>query len=118
MSVLSSSVLVLNKGWMPVDVTNVYEAVCKVCRDVPRARFVDPETYVTYDFESWVSTWEDAVRSAKFEADKVMVSYCLAFRLPEVIVLTEYDGDGQSHKANRPPKFSRRNVYLLSLIHI
>lgn len=115
MSVLSSSVLVLNSGWMPVDVTNVYDAVLKVCRDNPRARFVDPETYVTYDFESWVDTWEDAVRSAKFEEDQVMQSSCLAFRFPEVIVLTEYDGDGSTgskKKKLRSPKFSRRNVYL------
>lgn len=113
MSVFNNSVLVLNSGWMPVDVTSVYEAVLKVCRDEPRAKFVDPETYLTYDFESWVETWEDAIRSAKFEADQVLESPCLAFRLPEVIVLTEYDGDGSGGcKKLRPPKFSRRNVYL------
>jgi 5-methylcytosine-specific restriction endonuclease McrA len=112
MSVLNNSVLVLNKGWMPVDVTNVYDAVLKVCRHDPTAKFVDPETYVTYDFEAWVDTWEDAIRAAKFDADKVLESPCLAFRLPEVIVLTRYDGDGHARKSNRPPKFSRRNVYL------
>jgi 5-methylcytosine-specific restriction endonuclease McrA len=112
MSVLNNSVLVLNKGWMPIDVTNVYDAVLKVCRDKPTARFVDPETYATYDFEEWVETWEDAVRAAKFDADKVLESPCLAFRLPEVIVLTKYAGDGHSHKSIRSPKFSRRNVYL------
>ena len=112
MGILSNGVLVLNTGWMPVDVTSVYDAVKKVCQDEPRAKFVDPETYVTYDFESWVYTWEDAVRSAQFEAHKVMESPCFAFRLPEVIVLTEYDGDGQGKRSNRPPKFSRRNVYL------
>jgi len=112
MSVLNNSVLVLNKGWMPIDVTNVYDAVLKVCRDDPVAKFVDPETYVTYDFESWVETWEDAIRAAKFDAEKVLESPCLAFRLPEVIVLNKYDGDGQGRKSNRAPKFSRRNVYL------
>jgi len=116
MSILNNSVLVLNKGWMPIDVTNVYDAVLKVCRDKPTAKFVDPETYVTYDFESWVDTWEDAVRAAKFRADQVLESPCLAFRLPEVIVLTQYDGDGSGSGSgtgkSRPPKFSRRNVYL------
>lgn len=120
MSVLTRSVLVLNSGWMPIDVTSVYEAVCKVCNEGtkrnpgPRARFVDPETYITYDFEEWVETWEDAIRAAKFEKDKVMESPCLAFRIPEVIVLTKYDGDGTGFckTSGRPPKFSRRNVYL------
>lgn len=123
MSVLTTnSVLVLNKAWMPIDVTSVYDAVKKVCNEgtdmrphPPRARFVDPDTYQTYDFESWVETWEDAVRAARFEADKVLESPCLAFRLPEVIVLTEYDGLGDGPKGRatpRPPKFSRRNVYL------
>lgn len=121
MSILTNnSVLVLNSGWMPIDVTSVYEAVCKVCNEgfhcntSPRARFVDPETYMTYDFESWVNTWEDAIRASKLDADKVLESPCLAFRLPEVIVLTQYDGDGtgKSNGKIRAPKFSRRNVYL------
>ena len=112
MSVLDNSVLVLNTGWMPVDVTTVYEAVLKVCRDTPRALFVDSATYATYGFEAWVDTWEDAIRASKFQSDEVIESPCLAFRLPEVIMLTGYGGNGYGRSnQSRPPKFSRRNVY-------
>lgn len=110
---MTASVLVLNKSWMPIDVTSVYEAVCKVCRARPRARFVDPDTYATYDFDSWVDTWEDAIRASEIAADKVMESPCLAFRLPEVILLTEYNGFGpDSSPGPRRLVFSRRNIYL------
>jgi 5-methylcytosine-specific restriction endonuclease McrA len=115
MSVLSNSVLVLNTSFLPIDVINVYEASKKVCREDPRARFVDPETYMSYDYESWIDTWEDAIRSSKLSADKALQSSCMAFRIPEVIILTKYDGDGSGERyrdKDRPPKFSRRNVYL------
>jgi 5-methylcytosine-specific restriction endonuclease McrA len=120
MSVLSKSVLVLNTGWLPVNVTTVDDAVCKVYNEGdefhskgPRARFVDPETYATYDFESWVDTWEDAIRSSHFDADKVLESPCFAFRIPEVIVLTKYDGTGDCGRLqNKSPKFNRKNVYI------
>jgi 5-methylcytosine-specific restriction endonuclease McrA len=114
MSVLTGSVLVLNASWMPIDVTSVYEASKMVCRDDPRARFVDPETYMTYDYESWVETWDDAIRSAKLDADKALQNSCMTFRIPEVVVLTGYDGNGEGPppEKRRPPKFSRRNVYL------
>ena len=112
MSVLSERVLVLNKNWMPVDVTDVYEAVCMAFRD--RARFVDPETYVCYDFESWVDTWEDAIVLSKLETSKIVGTPNFSFRAPDVVVLTEYggDGDGKTSLSDLRPKFSRRNIYL------
>jgi 5-methylcytosine-specific restriction endonuclease McrA len=112
MSVLTDNVLVLNSSWMPVDVNTVYEASKKVCRDEPRARFVDPETYVSYSLEEWVDTWDDAIRSSKFGADQALKNACMTFRIPEVIVLLNYDGDGQDSKKKRPPKFSRKNINL------
>lgn len=92
-----NSVLVLNSQWRPIDIHSLHEAKKKVCRDKPRALFVDPETLERLDYGQWIESWDDAIRSAKN---------------PEIIVLTEYDGDGQGGKNNRPPKFSRRNVYL------
>lgn len=111
---ISGRVLVLNKNWIPIDVRDVFEAVHMVAKDEPRARIVDPETYATYDFESWVETWEDAVRTAKISEDKTFVGSCFAFRIPEVIVLNHYGGfgEGEQQSMNKVPKFTRRNIYI------
>jgi len=101
-------VLVLNSSWVPINVTTVYEAICKGLND--RARFVDPETYMTYDFESWVSTWDDAIRHAKIEVPSISTSRVF-IRVPEVITTPGYGGMATG-KCKGRPKFSRRNIYL------
>ena len=58
-AVLQRKVLVLNKNWMPINVTTVFDAVCKVFQG--QALFVDPETYVSYTFENWIIDWDDGI---------------------------------------------------------
>jgi hypothetical protein len=115
--VLDRSVLVLNTSFRAIDVTNVYKATQMVCKeeDDARAFFIDPETYSPYTFDEWVETWDDAIRSAKLSADKALQSSCMTFRIPEIIQLSNYRGDGEGNRnkdPKRPPKFSRRNVNL------
>jgi len=99
MSVLQEKVLVLNRSWQPIQVTTVRSAVIRVYQG--SARFVDPETYATYAFE----TWRDAARFAH-EAVRILHGAGWAMAAPEVIVLLRYDGIRRERV-----RITRRNIY-------
>jgi 5-methylcytosine-specific restriction endonuclease McrA len=94
---LDEPTLVLNRSWRIIHVTTVKKALTLVYEGA--ARVVNPETYETYDFYMWVIQ-----ETAKSEP--CIRSMCFRIKIPEVIVLTYYDGS--------PPKsvhFSRHNIY-------
>lgn len=79
----NSSVLVLNKSWMAVNLSSVRRAISLVYRDL--AKVVSTDDYATYSFEDWLKVPGNGkhsyIRTINFE-----------FRVPEVIVLTLYGG--------------------------
>ena len=105
----SGRVLVLSKNWTPINVISVFKALHKVCNE--RALFVDPLTYQTFKFEEWTNTWEDAIQTAKIEANRVIHLCGNGILAPEVIVATKYAGFGYKTSDHRKPKFSRSNLY-------
>lgn len=96
MSVLRGAVLVLNKSWSAVHVATVRRAICLVYRGL--ASVVDPESYSTYDFETWKRTSTSAdgncIRSAKFK-----------LTMPEVIQIPRAGG-----RRRQKIRFSRRSI--------
>lgn len=94
--VLDRRTLVLNRSWLPISTTTVRRAVLLMARGAAGA--VHPETYE-------LSCWESWVENGPPEADRLEGQ---GFRLPvpEVIVLTRYNGI-----PDRPVAFTRRNVY-------
>ena len=89
------TVLVLNKNWQAIHVTNVARAVTLLF--AKQARVVDPQNYATYCWETWSQagcTAQLKVRSAH-----------LTIGVPEIILLARFD---------RVPRvavhFSRRNL--------
>jgi 5-methylcytosine-specific restriction endonuclease McrA len=128
---LNHRVLVLNRSWTAVHVANVRRAISLVFRDL--ARIVDPETYATHDFPSWISTTalhHTDARSdrgnghdqtpgngngngrvsgnghGKTNGYRYIHTPTMAVRVPDVIQLVEY---------NRIPRqevqLSRRSIY-------
>jgi 5-methylcytosine-specific restriction endonuclease McrA len=93
---LNDGVLVLNRSWLAVNVANVRRAVCLVA--LGHAQVVDPESFATHDFRGWVE------RSAE-RAAEALRGIGFSFRIPEIIVLTRYNG-----RQSRGLKLSRRNV--------
>jgi len=95
--VLSQRTLVLNRSWMAVTTTTVRRAMTLVYQEV--ARIICPDSYETHDLDSWsalaVARDEPCIRTVKRR-----------LRVPEVIVLTIYDG-----MPKRRVAFSRRNLY-------
>ena len=96
-AVLQEPTLVLNRVWIPIRVATVQEALTLVCKGA--ARVVRPETYETFDFDSWAS-----LGAARHEAHVRTVH--LRVPVPEVVVLSRYGGT-----PTREIVFSRRNLF-------
>ena len=99
MTALADKVLVLNKGWLAINVTTVRDAVSLVYSDA--AQFVHPQTYEAFSFENW----KDAAALAK-DASRYLRGCDWKMLVPEVIVLTDYAGISR-----RNVKFSRKNIF-------
>jgi 5-methylcytosine-specific restriction endonuclease McrA len=98
MTVLDSSVLVLNRLYQPVNVTTVRRAFSLLYQGVARA--IDRE-FQTFDFESW------AALSAEVHDNDVVHTVARTIRVPRVIILQVYD---RFPRVN--VRFSRQNIYL------
>ena len=93
---LNLQTLVLNRSWMPVAITTVRRAICLLATGVAKA--VNPSTYEEADWDGWIE------RGPKEGGSLAGVGF--EFPLPEVIVLTQYNGF-----LDLPVAFTRRNVY-------
>ena len=99
---LDYSVLVLNRSWTPIAITTVKRGFSLVFQR--HASIVDPDDYQMHDFESWL---ENSSRPGESEDDggRWIRTINLQIKVPEVIVLSRYDGVPRRELA-----FSRRNV--------
>ena len=104
MTLKKHKVLVLNKVWTAVGVATLQRAITLLCNSTstgePKARIIDPsQEFATY-------TWEDWSLVRPKEGDNVIRGFSRDYRIPEVILLTEYD------RLPRPRvNFSRRSIY-------
>ena len=94
---LQRPTLILNRNWQPVNVATVARSLVLLWNEA--ARVVDPETYQLY-------TWADWSRIAPRDGDAFIQAVRLRLRVPEVIVLADYD-----RLPSAAVSFSRRNVF-------
>ena len=96
-AVLVEPALVLNRSWVAIATTPVRRAIQLMVTGAARA--VRPDTYEMHDFISWsdlvIARDEECIRTIS-----------LRIPIPEVIVLTRYDGFPEASLA-----FTRRNLY-------
>jgi 5-methylcytosine-specific restriction endonuclease McrA len=97
---LDRQTLVLNRNWQAIQVTSVREAIGLVAKG--SAFVLEPETYERHDLFSWADVSKTKVRVG----DAVIRSPRLVILPPEVIVLSNYDGQGEKSVI-----FSRRNLF-------
>jgi 5-methylcytosine-specific restriction endonuclease McrA len=95
--VLGDATLVLNRNWVPVDVTTVLKALVKVYEGGARA--ICPADFTVHDFASWASL------SVPPEGPCVRTA-TLEIPVPEVILLARYGKVPGRHLV-----FSRRNLF-------
>ena len=94
---LEQPTLVLNRNWQQVNVATVSRALVLLWNE--SARVVDPADYRLY---SW-SDWSELRPS---EEERFIQAVRLRLRVPEVIVLADYD-----RLPSAAVSFSRRNVF-------
>jgi 5-methylcytosine-specific restriction endonuclease McrA len=97
MSYLTERALVLNQSWAAITTTSVRHALVLAYRKV--ARIICPDTYEAYELSDW------AELSATRDGPAIHTPF-LRIRVPEIIVLTRYNGFPR-----RGVAFSRRNIY-------
>jgi 5-methylcytosine-specific restriction endonuclease McrA len=92
----------LNKSWTPVGTVDLQRAIIMLFtmrNGVPKARVIDPESYQTFEWSDWsklkVLATDEAIQGAN-----------IMFRIPEVILLSDYD-----KLPKRTAHFSRRNLF-------
>ena len=92
---LNTAVLVLNRNFQPIHVTNVKRAFSLLYQGVARA--IDAQ-YRMYDFEDWA-----ALAATNHEA---ITTVSTIIRVPRVVVLSAYE-----HLPKGRVRFSRLNIY-------
>lgn len=99
MSVLNHPVLELNKNWQAIGTCTVREAICKIMAS--KACIIHRHNDVYTPF-----TWNDWSQLEIIFGDRVITSATAAFRVPDIILHTEYD------KVPKPKTcFSRRSIF-------
>lgn len=96
MSVAQSRVLVLNKSYMPIQITSVRRAFCMIYLGI--AKVVDKE-YQTFDFQTWSRLAIETGEEAMGTVDRLI-------KIPRVILLQAYD-----RLPKKQVRFSRFNIF-------
>lgn len=92
---LNSSVLVLNRSYLPIHVTSVRRAFTLLFQDVARAL---DESYQTFDFPAWSRLSVEGCEAVGTSAGEI--------RVPRVIALLHFDRVPMRHV-----RYSRMNVF-------
>ena len=98
---LDAQVLVLNRSWVAVHVTQVKRALTLLFQG--HARVVHPKDYTLYDFENWC---ELSKHRDNFDGGHFIHTTTFQLRLPEVILLSTFNGF-----VKREVRLSRRNIF-------
>jgi len=102
---LSSSVLVLNRNYMPIRVINVRRAFSLLFRRLAEVIHIEAGQYTSYDFTDWC---ELSLLAREFEPDAHDWVRTVRFdvAVPRIIRLALYD-----RLPKQSVKFNRRNIY-------
>jgi 5-methylcytosine-specific restriction endonuclease McrA len=98
---LNGQVLVLNRSWVVVNVTSAKRALLLLFQG--HARVVHPQDYSLYEFDDWCAL---SRFGAEFETGRYIHTPTMRIRLPEVILLSAFNGF-----VRREVRLSRRNIF-------
>lgn len=105
---MQSSVLVLNRLFVAVQVMSVKRAFCLLAKDLAEVVNVENGAYISYDFESWREASEfKATMETQDEHDDWIKAVNFNILVPRVIRLLKYD-----QFPKNIVKFNRRNIFL------
>jgi 5-methylcytosine-specific restriction endonuclease McrA len=104
-SALASSVLVLNRIYIAVQVVQVRRAICLLFRNLAEVVHIDEGRFTNYDFGSWLELSELAALEKRPDQDWIR-SINFELQAPRVIRLLDYD-----RLPKQTVRFSRRNIF-------
>jgi 5-methylcytosine-specific restriction endonuclease McrA len=99
-SSISLPVLVLNKNWTPISIMPVKKAITKVMAELAQVLDVASDSYNLYDFQNWASL-------EVLPGERFIQGSRIKIKLPEIIVLSEYD-----KMPEREVKLTRKNLLI------
>lgn len=103
LSPLENRVLVLNRGWQPVNIVGVRRAIALLFQGHAQVIFSDPAGgHRVLDAAEWIAFSQEHPAP-----ERSIHTVRLALRMPPVLLLTAYD-----RVPKRGIRFCRRNVYL------
>ena len=104
---MQSSVLVLNRLFVAIQVMSVKRAFCLLCKDLAEVINAENGAYVSYTFDSWreASQFKAAMQD-RDEHDDWIRSVNFEILVPRVIRLVKYD-----QFPKNVIKFNRRNIF-------
>ena len=107
-SVLNSHVLVLNKLWMAIRVTDARQAFSLLLRDLAEVIRVDNGSYAGHDFESWtdISSARNRFNGIATDDYDWVRTVRMRIAVPKVIRLLGYD-----RLPRQDVKLNRRNIF-------
>jgi len=98
---LNGDVLVLNRSWIAVNITTVKRAMVLLFQG--HACVVHPRDYTLYDFNSWCELSQE---KEQFHKGRYIVTPSMKILLPDVILLTVYNGF-----VLREVRLCRKNIF-------
>ncbi len=107
--ILQQSTLVLNRNWQPVNVATVARALVLLWNE--SARVVDPADYRLY-------TWADWSQLRAGEGERFIQAVRLRLRMPEVIVLADYDRLPSGCCQLQPPQRIQAGSLVLPILRL
>ena len=105
MSVLNSSILVLDKNYQPCKICPAKEIIPLIC--VEKAKVLDRD-FNLHTFEDWIIYSELYIKETDNFENVVVHSPSVRLLVPEVVILLDYIRNPSKHKKIR---FSRQNVF-------
>lgn len=102
MTALHDQVLVLNRGYVPVDVICVRDAISNAYRDI--AHIVDSD-YTEYTWDDWYDMFSIPLNEES--NGRYVIGKTFKVKVPEVVILNDFKS-----VPNRTVKLTRRHLYI------
>ena len=104
---MQSSVLVLNRLYVAIQVMSVKRAFCLLCKDLAEVISVENGSYAAYSFSTWKEVSEFKSLAEQAQEDDWIQAVNFKIQVPRVIRLLNYDLFPKN-----VVKFNRRNIFL------
>ena len=103
----SSSVLLLNKSYMPIEIVSLKRAFCMLCSRIAEVITIEDGNYRNYNIESWSELSQLKVEFNDIEdTDDIVRTPSVSFLVPRILRTIEYN-----KIPRRTVKLNRKNLF-------